>query len=221
VQRAAAAAASSRGARETRELGFPLVIGLILILGLGLVFVARENRSVGQAPAVGEDHWHAAYTVYDCGDEVARFMTQTDPDGIHSHQDSVIHIHPFNSAAAGVNARMGVFLEAMGATVSRDGISGIEFGEIDAASGCGDPQAVIKIGRFEVAPELELVAVYDDDFDSIQFVSDREAFSIAKVPVGEDPPPPSSLSLQLLESSTGSDLISTGPVTATAPASEG
>lgn len=188
------------------------MIGLILVLGLGLVFVARENRSAGQAPAVGEDHWHAAYTVYDCGAEVARFMSQTDPDGIHSHQDNVIHIHPFNSAAAGVNARLGVFFETMGAEVSRDGISGIEFGEIDVDSGCGDQPAVIKIGRFEVDPELELVAVYDDDFDSIQFVRDREAFSIAKVPAGEDPPPPSSLSLQQLEASTGSDLISTGPV---------
>ncbi len=197
------------------------MVGLVVILGLGLVFVARQNRDVGTAPAVNQDHWHAAYTVYDCGEPLAHFQTQTDPDGIHSHRDSVIHIHPFNSAAAGANARMGIFLETMGASVSRDGISGIEFGDIEAATGCDGQAAVIKVGRFEVDPEVELVAVYDDDFDSIQFVGDREAFSIAKVPVGEDPPPPSDASLLQLDASTGSDLISSGPVTVPPDSPEG
>ncbi|NIR38430.1 MAG: hypothetical protein GWN79_14960, partial [Actinobacteria bacterium] len=41
VQRAARAAAASRGASERRELGFPLIVTLVILLGIGLVAVAR------------------------------------------------------------------------------------------------------------------------------------------------------------------------------------
>jgi len=63
-----------------------------------------------------------------------------------------------------------------------------------------------------VDPEIRLVAVYDRDFGEVQFLSDREAFTIAKVPVGEDPPAPSAAALAQLEASTGSDRISQDPV---------
>jgi len=210
VQRAAKAAASSRGASEKRELGFPLTIAAVVILGIALVVIARESREV-VAPTTG-DHWHSAYTVYDCGTPVAEFTSVSDPDGIHTHQDGLIHIHPFNSSATGTDAQMSIFFEAMEATVSSDEITAREFQDIVADDGCGDEAAVIKIGRFEVDPEIRLVAVYDRDFGEVQFLSDREAFTIAKVPVGEDPPAPSAAALAQLEASTGSDRISQDPV---------
>jgi hypothetical protein len=210
VQRAAKAAASSRGASEKRELGFPLTIAVVVILGIALVVIAREGREV-VAPTTA-DHWHSAYTVYDCGTPVAEFQSVADPDGIHSHQDGLIHIHPFNSSATGTDAQLSVFFEAMEATVSSDEIIAREFQDIVADDGCGDEAAVIKIGRFEVDPEIRLVAVYDRDFGEVQFLSDREAFTIAKVPVGEDPPAPSAAALAQLEASTGSDRISQDPV---------
>ena len=99
VQRAAKAAASSRGTSEKRELGFPLTIAAVVILGVALVLIARESREV-VAPTT-DDHWHSAYTVYDCGMPVAEFTSTTDPDGIHTHQDGLIHIHPFNKPLDG------------------------------------------------------------------------------------------------------------------------
>lgn len=210
VQRAAKAAASSRGTSEKRELGFPLTIAAVVILGVALVLIARESREV-VAPTTA-DHWHSAYTVYDCGMPVADFTSTADPDGIHTHQDGLIHIHPFNSSATGTDAQLSVFFEAMDATVTSDEITAREFDDIVADDGCDDKAAVIKIGRFEVDPEIRLVAVYDRDFGEIQFLSDREAFTIAKVPVGEDPPAPSAASIAQLEASTGSDRISENPV---------
>ena len=203
VQRAAKAAASSRGAAESRELGFPLVVGLVVVLGIGLVFLARENRAPATPPAIG-DHWHSAYTIYDCGTEVPFFLGTADPDGIHSHQDSLVHIHPFNSSATGEDATLGVLFEAMRATVSRDAITTPEAGVLSAADGCGDEPAVIKVARYQVDGGVEIVSVFDDDFDDIQLLQDREAFSIAKVPVGENPPPPSAAVPRRFRSATAS-----------------
>ena len=212
VQRAAKAAASSRGASESREVGFPLLVGLVVVLGIGMVFFARESREPPTAPRVGQDHWHSAYTVYDCGNEVPSFQSTLDPDGIHSHQDSVIHIHPFNTSSSGEDAQLGVFLEAMRVTVSRDSIVIPEVGTISTADDCDGEPSVIKVARYQVEPSLELVAVWDDDFESIQFLEEGEAFVIARVAVGEDPPPPSANSLAQLQSKLGSDLISTDTV---------
>ena len=183
----------------------------VVVLGIGLVVVARGNRAPATPPRIG-DHWHAAYTIYDCGVEVPFFQGVSDPDGIHSHQDSLIHIHPFNSSATGDDAQLGVLFEAMGAEVTRAAIVTPEAGTISADSGCGDEAAVIKVARYQVDPNVELVSVFDDDFESVPFLADREAFVIAKVPAGEDPPPPSDTSLAQLDASTGSDLISTGTV---------
>ena len=188
-----------------------MAVATVIVLGIALVFVARDNRAPATPPRIG-DHWHAAYTIYDCGVEVPFFQSAADPDGIHSHQDSLIHIHPFNSSATGEDAQLGVLFDAMQATVTRDAIVTPEAGTISAESGCGDEAAVIKVARYQVDPSVELVSVFDDDFADITFLQDREAFVIAKVPVGENPPPPSATALAQLDASTGSDLISTGTV---------
>lgn len=186
------------------------MIAAIVLLGIGLVGLARSSREPSEPPRIG-DHWHSAYTMYDCGVEIPIFTGLADPDGIHSHSDSVIHIHPFNSSASGADAQMGVFLDTMRATVTRDAITTPEAGVISAETGCGDEEAVIKVARYQVDPTLELVAVFDDDFDLVPFLGDREAFVIAKVPVGEDPPPPSQAALSALDGTLSTDL--SGPIT--------
>ena len=182
----------------------------MVLLGIGLVGLARSSREPAEPPRIG-DHWHSAYTLYDCGVELPVFQSVADPDGIHSHSDSLIHIHPFNSSATGADAQLGVLLDTMRATVTRDAITTPEAGEILAETGCGDEEAVIKVARYQVDPTLELVAVFDDDFGQVPFLTDREAFVIAKVPVGEDPPPPSATALASLDGSTLATDLS-GPV---------
>ncbi len=64
------------------------------------------------------------------------------------------------------------------------------------------------MARYAVDPEVVLISVFDDDFGSIPFLQNREAFVIAKVPAGEDPPPPSQASLVALDATTNTPLES-------------
>ncbi len=226
VQRAARAAAASRGTGERRELGFPLALAAVVVLGVALVFFARSSRAPASAPRVGDDHWHAAYAVYDCDRFLPAFTSAADPDGIHSHQDGVIHIHPWNSSASGTDARLDVFFEAMGARVSDDEISGPGIGVLEAGSDCNGEPTVIRAVRFERIAEgdpaggepeslsdlYSPIAEYLDDFDDIRLLEDLEAFTFARVPPGAEVPlPPEERLQQALVSSQG-NLLSSGPL---------
>ena len=59
------------------------------------------------------------------------FQSTRDEEGIHSHQDGVIHIHPFFDRTAGRNAQVQAFMREMGAEISEEAIvmpGGIELG---------------------------------------------------------------------------------------------
>lgn len=69
------------------------------------------------------DHWHVAYGVYAC-DQYLPFLEDPgrDPDGIHTHGDGVIHVHPFTRAVAGQNAKLSVFERLVGIGFDEDRI---------------------------------------------------------------------------------------------------
>lgn len=220
VQRAARAAASSRGTGERRERGFPILVAVIVVLGIGLVVAARESRDPLLSPLVGE-HWHSAYEFYDCGTVLPAIIDESggSAPGIHSHGDGLFHIHPANSAATGEDADIGVFFEVAQLTVTADGVSSSSpvdagFPGIDNSTGCDGEDSEIVIGRFNTsAGGAELETVYREGFGEIRFLEDGEAFTIAKVPVGEDPPAPSEASLAQLASTRGTlNLLSDNPI---------
>ena len=209
VQRAARAAASSRGVGEKRERGFPLLVLAIVVLGVGLVLAARSSREEQVAP-FRSDHWHSAYEVFDCGVARPILATQTDPDGIHTHGDGLIHIHPFNSSATGADARLAVFMDSSGLRIGADEIEATGsfdsgYAPVDNSTGCDGVDSEIVVSRWNIdGPDgISLETTYRGDFGEIRFLSDREAFTIAKVPVGEDAPEPSAAVLAQLDSSTG------------------
>ncbi|MEQ8840627.1 MAG: hypothetical protein RIB98_06575 [Acidimicrobiales bacterium] len=211
VQRAARAAASSRGVGEKRERGFPLLVLAIVVLGVGLVIAARSSRDEAVAPFLSPTtHWHSALEITDCGEVAPTLLTQLDPDGIHTHADGLIHIHPFNSSATGTDARLGVFMDATGLRIDSDGIDATGsfdagFPPIDNSTGCDGEDSEIVVTRWIVdgsgGPELE--TTYRDDFGDIRFLREREAFTVGKVPVGEDAPEPSAAILAQLDATTG------------------
>jgi hypothetical protein len=202
----------------------------VVVLGVALVVLARSSRPPAAAPRVGNDHWHSAYAIYDCDRFLPAFTSAADPDGIHSHQDGVVHIHPWNSSAAGDRADLDVFFEAMGARVTDDEISGPGIGVLEAGSDCGGEPTVIRAVRFtriDLDPEAPgaddpvsglsdiyvATDTYSDDFGDVRLLADLEAFTFARVPEGAEIPPPPEDRLQTAFGASAGNLISTGPET--------
>ncbi|MGE3621842.1 MAG: hypothetical protein AB7L84_15405 [Acidimicrobiia bacterium] len=111
VARAARAGSGRVRAGQSRSLLFPGVLAAVVVLGLGLIFYAREDRrseDIGGIPQIG-DHIHLAFGVNVCGEWKPDIPEFESPVGIHTHGDGVIHVHPFSQLGVGVNATLGRF----------------------------------------------------------------------------------------------------------------
>src|SRR5687768_1813861 len=126
---ARAARAGGRGARsgQRRSILFPATITIVCLLGVALIVYARDqDKAEALEPGIG-DHWHAAYGVDICGELLPNLSSgQSDPNGTHTHDDGVMHIHPGAAqgvARAGEDATLQVFLEATGSSISDDSLT--------------------------------------------------------------------------------------------------
>jgi hypothetical protein len=204
----AARAGGTRRPGQRRQLGFPLLIAGIVITGTLLIVFARDSREVNAAPqsqANGEeaDHWHAALGIYQCDGFIfdgttdgGAFLTDLldDPLGIHTHQDGVIHIHPFTDAAGGRNARMRIFFDDVGVQVSD---SKVEFpdgtvwdeGETTCTVDGEEVPGQIVLARWNNAQDAadgqRPSEIFTEDFGDVRFRNDREYFTLAFLPEGE------------------------------------
>ena len=200
-----------RTARGARPYLFYVALAAIAILGVAGVVFSREQRidklaagSNATPPVVNQDHWHAAYGVYICDSFAEPITDQRDPKGIHTHADGVIHIHPFLRSAAGRNATLEVFADAVRMDLNDTTIQlpgGEEYTEGDDECDGKDAKVMIKVNDDE--PITENVAQLK--------MNDRDLITIAFVPEGtEIPPPPSAPNLDNL-----SDVPSSGSATST------
>jgi hypothetical protein len=189
VARAARAGSSTKGT-ERRALGFPLAIAVTVLLGTSLVLYARGNRSDAIEPRVG-DHWHAAYGIWNC-DEFMAPLSDAGPDltGIHTHGDGVMHIHPFNSGAAGSRATTGKFFETTGVSVGNDRIELPDGTVLDEEAGCDGEGARLELARWPADDADADPEIFTSDFDEVSFREDREVIVIGLVKEGEELPRP-------------------------------
>ena len=111
---------------------FPALIVGIAVFGAGLIVYSRASIPNQNTPPTVEDHWHASYGFYACDqwlpdlqgnkeeqDSAGQLLSEGfRRTGIHSHDDGVMHWHPYSSEATGRNAKLGVFLDVYGIKLS-------------------------------------------------------------------------------------------------------
>lgn len=192
---------------------FPMIVAVILVVGMLLVVYARESRpSAGSSPPTIEDHWHMPYTFYLCdpktgeakeyelvgakeervdrnGQEVFASEEYTRA-GVHSHEDGLIHWHPFGSAATGSNADLGVFLDVYGIEIDNDSITfpddqlvanggnipQKEYTEDDTK--CGSEDGEVRVQVWNNFTDTDQGHTYTTSFGDIHMDTDGVTFTI-------------------------------------------
>ncbi|MCH2427604.1 MAG: hypothetical protein MK177_09790 [Acidimicrobiales bacterium] len=209
VARAARVGASG-GTGERRKMGFPMAVALVVVLGSLLVLWARTDREATSAPRVGE-HWHSAYDIYVCDSFRSKVVLETDPNGIHTHGDGLLHIHPFNKLASGRDAVLGEFFSAFGGRIDDASVVLDTGEELVEGADCGGQPTVLKVARFD-ADDLERdPEVVTEDLAGVRFLKNREAFTVAMVPADVEPPAPRSERLTFLDI-VSPDALSSDPL---------
>jgi hypothetical protein len=189
----AAQTGGGRLAGPKRPYGFYGGIAVVVLIGLVLVLTSRDQRreefalsAETEGPIANQDHWHAAYGVYLCDNFSPQIEDQRDPQGIHTHADGIIHIHPFVRRAAGKNATLGKFFDAVRGDLSDTTIQipgGEEYSEGDDECGGKPGQVVVKVNDKVVTTNVRDVKMNDRDLITIAFVAEG---------TGKDVPPPPS-----------------------------
>lgn len=226
TNRAAKLAKSGSGKKVRFQGGtlFPVVVTAVIVLGLALVVYARQSQPAADASAPQvTDHWHHAYGFYLCdtwvqldGDAEQQGtdnFTQYQRSGVHSHDDGLMHWHPFTSAAVGSNAKLGVFLDTYGVELTNDTLT---FAESQRASlegqlvGQTPPREDVLVWEdgdsctvdgTEQDAELKVVVwsnftdtddgtTYIADYDNIRLDRDQMVVAVAFVPDDTDVPMP-------------------------------
>jgi hypothetical protein len=175
-----------RGAGQ-RSFLFPSVIGVIIVLGVLLIAFARADRREATAvpPQIG-DHWHAAFGITLCGEVSPPILEFENREGVHTHGDGVIHIHPFSSNGAGRNATLGLFLKGGNIELSDTAIS-VGDKRFENGDKCGDKEGRVVVAKWDRAQDdTEEPELFTEDLTDIRFLKDGEAYTIAFAPEGEE-----------------------------------
>ncbi len=191
---ARAARAGGTAKRERPKIAFPLAVFVIVVLGVSLVVFARTSKEPASAAPpsyLNRDHWHAAYGVYVCDAFLPRWVdVLEDRDGIHTHEDGIIHIHPFSASSSGTKAKMSVFAKQVGVTFTDDGFVAPDGTEYKDGYDCNGQPAKVSVFEWHPDDPTRPGDVFDGNFNNILFDADRVAYTIAVVPEGVTPPLP-------------------------------
>lgn len=220
TRKASRLAQKGKGKRVRFQGGtlFPVIVAAVLVIGLALIVYARTSRPEADAgpPQPNIDHWHWAYGFQLCTDSPNITLTgaleevdtlgnliSTDflTTGVHSHDDGVIHWHPYSARASGRRAQLGIFLDNYGvdltdeklvlpeglmyeetkAPVAEDFPRVYEEGEeVEGNSSCED--ATLKVVVWDSYNDPGSDRVYTSNFDEIRFDGDGKVAVIAFVP---------------------------------------
>jgi hypothetical protein len=142
----AAGTGGGRTAGVKRPIGWYATLAIVCALGLFLVAFSRNQElNKGQQaskvpPRINQDHWHSSFSVYICDHFMPNVPLFESVDGIHTHGDGVIHIHPYTPQASGNGATLGFFLKSY-STDGKGGTFKLSSSEIKPATIPNDPNA--------------------------------------------------------------------------------
>ena len=187
-----------------------MAVALVVVLGSLLVLWARTDREATSAPRVG-DHWHSVYDIYVCDSFRSKVVLETDPNGIHTHGDGLLHIHPFNKLASGRDAVLGEFFSAFGGRIDDASVVLDTGEELVEGVDCGGQPTVLKVARFDADDMERDPEVVTEDLAGVRFLKNREAFTVAMVPSDVEPPAPRSERLTFLDI-VSPDALSSDPL---------
>ena len=209
----AAKLAQRGGGRTVRFQGgtvFPLAVALTLVLGLALIVYARQSVPAADAsPPTIDDHWHAAYGFNICGEwyqlngdleelNAQGQLVNTDflRSGVHSHNDGIIHWHPYGSPAVGKNAKLGVFLETYGVELTDDAlrfppaqvetVPGLQAEYVEGDDDCDGEDAELSVKAWDSFTDTDAGSRFIANMNNIRIDSDAMVFSIYFLPDGEE-----------------------------------
>ncbi len=210
-----ARAASTGGGRTSRGRTpwvWYSVMSLVVVLGVLGVYTSRSDLSQAAAdpPAIGEDHWHAAYGITICGKWHAGLNdAQGDRYGIHSHGDGLIHIHPTSANSAGKKARLGVFLTEVGVKLTETSIDMPDEDKRSKGDKCAGKKGEVQFGVWET-PDDDSVEIIDGDPNDIR-LKQAQVIAIGFVPEGAKLEKPASAGQVHKPSDLPSDLGTPAP----------
>jgi hypothetical protein len=199
----AARTGGGRTRRGTSSMAWPLVMGLVVVLGTAGIVYSRQQSSPEDVPPRASlagksgDHWHSALGFDVCGTFAPPLTTPTDPLGIHTHDDGVVHTHPFSSRSAGTNARLGLYFETANVKVSSDAIE-IPGQVKKNGDDCDGKPAKVQVKVWPTRDPNEKGSLFVGDPKDIR-LADNQLITVAFVPEGTDiPRPPSEANLDKL-----------------------
>jgi hypothetical protein len=185
------------------------VVLLILVAGGAVValFASQHESVVGVSPEIGIDHWHDAYLIHACGEDLPPSTVTEAPVGIHTHGRGLIHIHPTNPSGAGPRATFGAFVAAIGAELTDDTYTpgpGEASTVLSEEEGCDGEPAVLQLAYWESAWQEGDPVVITENLSDFRF-DERQggAITLALLPEGAEIPKPPQDRLDLLESTNG------------------
>lgn len=213
TKKAAKLAQKGKGKKVRFQGGtlFPMLVLAIVVIGLGTIVYARSSVPAADAsPPTANDHWHVAYGFDLCDTEGFKqldgALEETDANGlplstdfqrtgVHSHDDGVIHWHPFTSASVGKRATLGLFLENYGVELTDDSLKfpesqgGQEY--IEGETECDGKDSELSVTVWQSPEDTSNGQRYVSGFDDIRVDKDSLVFTIAFQPRGftaEQPP---------------------------------
>lgn len=196
---------------------FPLVVALVLVGGLALITYARASRPGADvsAPQPNVDHWHWAYAFQLCSDE-ATIIFAGDKEirdasgfivgdeefvrtGVHSHDDGVIHWHPYTVVASGNRAKVGIFFDNYGAELTDDKLEFTQNNLVyeesefpvpddfpmvyeEGVTECDGEEGTLKAVKWTSYNDRNSEQQYVADFDNIRIDGDGQVIVVAFVP---------------------------------------